>query len=222
VAKAKLERDRKSFEAFRAADQQQHDEAHRQRVTAAVALAEDDVRLWRLEAEEMEPAAAEALAGFRAVEDRAREARGYARQQLTAYERIKGKCPAAEETEALIRSDTADQVATDAERVMEQKQAELAEADRLLAEAREGLAEAERELGKAREAAEVPAGAAPISDITIRSNAGYMQRDEVWDTLSRADKQRVQRAGEPRDLMSAQEWRAMMSEPLAAMSGGGA
>jgi hypothetical protein len=215
VVKAKLERDRKSYAAFRAADQQEHDRAREQRVSSALAVAEDEVRLWHLDLEELEPEAAEALAGFRGAEDRAREAREYARQQLVAYERIKGKCPAAEETEALIRADTADQVALDAAKVMEGKQAELTVADEALAEAREGLAAAERELERARKATEIPAGTAPISDMTIRANASHMQADEVWDTLSRQDKSRVQRLAEPRDLMSAQEWRAMMSEPLA-------
>ena len=86
-------------------------------------------------------------------------------------------------------------MAFDAAKVMEEKQGELTSADQTLAEAREGLAAAERELDRARKAAQVPAGAAAISDVTIRANASFMQADEVWDTLSRADKQRVQRMG---------------------------
>jgi hypothetical protein len=168
AAKAKLKRDRESYAAFRAVDQQQHDRAHRQRVTDAVAAAEDDLRLWREDLETLEPEAAEALAGFRAAEDRARETREHARQQLAEYERVKGKGSAKEETDALILADTADTVAADAERVMEGKQAELTAADGLLAEAREGLATAERHLDKIRAAAEIPAGTAPISDVTIR------------------------------------------------------
>jgi hypothetical protein len=46
-----------------------------------------------------------------------------------------------------------------------------------------------------------------------------MQSDEVWDSLSKADKQRVQHMGEPRDLMSAQEFAAMWN---AVTSGGSA
>ena len=64
------------------------------------------------------------------------------------------------------------------------------------------------------------AGTAALSDVTIRANAAYMQSDEVWDTLSRQDKQRVQRLAEPRDIMSVQEWQAMMREVLEV--GGGA
>ena len=221
AAKAKLKRDRDSYAAFRAVDQQRHDEAHRRREASAVAMAEDEVRLWRLDIEGAEPEAAMVLAGFRAAEDRARGAREYARQQLDAYERVKGKGSPVEETEALIRSDTADSMASDAAKVMEGRRAELAEADKSLAEAREGLAGAERQLDKARKAAEVPAGAASISDVTIRSNASYMQCGEVWDTLSRADKQRVQLAAEPRDLMSAREFTAAMREVFA-IGGGGA
>jgi hypothetical protein len=220
AAKAKAKRDRESYAAFRTIDQAEHDKAHERRVTSAVAVAEDEVRLWRLDAEDAEPVAAEALATFRAAEDRSREACEFARQQRVAYERVKGKGSAQEETDALVLADTADTVAFDAAKVMEEKQVELAGADRALAEAREGLAEAERQLVKARKAAEVPAGTAPISDTTIRACADYMQGDEVWDTLSRADKQRVQRLAEPRDIMSAQEWQAMMREVLEV--GGGA
>ncbi len=57
AAKTKLERDRKSFEAFRAVDQAEHDRAHERRVTEAVATAEDDVRLWRQDVGELEPQA---------------------------------------------------------------------------------------------------------------------------------------------------------------------
>jgi hypothetical protein len=213
AAKAKLKRDRESFAAFRAIDQQEHDKAHRQRVTSTVAAAEEDLRLWHADIEELEPDAAAALAAFRAAEDRAREAREYARQQLGAYELGKGKSSPAEETEALIRADTADQVASDAAKVMEGRQAELLEADRSLAKAaREGLAGAERQLDKARKAAEIPAGTAPISNVTIRANSAFMQADEIWNALGRDVRFRVQRAGEPRDLMSTQEWQAMMRE----------
>jgi hypothetical protein len=215
AVKAKLERDRKSYSAFRAIDQQQHDLAHEQRVTEAVATAEDEVRLWHLDLEELEPEAAEALAGFRAAEDRARVAREFARQQLEAYELIKGKGSPAEETEALIRADTADQVAINAAKVMEGKQAELAAADQSLAESREGLAAAERELDRVKKAAGIPAGAAPISDVTIRANAAYMQADEIWDTLSNADKQRVRNLAEPRGMLSDREFWAMTRQVLA-------
>jgi hypothetical protein len=219
AAKAKLAADRKAYAAFRAVDQQQHDRAHEQRVTSAVAVAEDEVRLWRLDIEAAEPEAAEALAGFRATEDRARDAREWVRLKRAEYERVKRKVTAQEETDALIVADTADTVAFDAVRVMEEAQAERAAADLALTEAREGLAEAERELDRAGKAARVPAGAAPISDVTIRVNASHMQSDEVWDSLSKADKQRVQHMGEPRDLMSAQEFAAMWN---AITSGGSA
>ena len=220
VAKAKLKRDRESYAAFRRVDQEEHERAHRQRVTAAVDAAVDDLGLWREDLEMLEPEAAEALAGFRAAEDRAREARQYARQQILEYERVKGKGSAKEETDALVRADTADTVAADAEKAMEGKQAELTAADQALGEAREGLATAERHLDKVRAAAGSPAGAAPISDATIRANASYMQGDEVWDTLSGPDKDRVRQAARPRDRMSVQEWRSMMSEAL--KIGGGA
>jgi len=118
------------------------------------------------------------------------------------------KARSREETDLLVRADTADTVAAEPAEVMALKQVEVTDADASLAETREGLAAAERELERTRKAAEVPAGQAPISDATIRANASHMQADEVWETLSRADKQRVQRWGEPRALMSEQEFRA--------------
>src|SRR5438034_439918 len=123
AAKAKLKRDRESYAAFRRVDQEEHDRAYEQQVTGAVAVVADEVRLWRLDIEDAEPVAAEALAGFRAAEDRAREAREYARQQVGAYERIKGKGSAEEETEARIRADAAAETAANAVKVMEEEQA---------------------------------------------------------------------------------------------------
>ena len=220
AAKAKLERDRKSFEAFRAVDQAEHDRVHERRVSAAVAAAEDDVRLWRLDVEELEPQAEAVLAAFRAAEDRARETREYARQLRVAYEAVKGKGSAREETGALIEADSADTVAADAAEVLALRQGELAAVDASLAESREGLAASERGLEKVRKAAEVPAGAAPISDTTLRANASYLQADEVWVTLGRDDRFRLHYLAEPRSVLTEQEWRAQMREVLA--SGGGA
>jgi molybdopterin-biosynthesis enzyme MoeA-like protein len=81
-------------------------------------------------------------------------------------------------------------------------------------EAREGLAGAERVVVEAEKQAQVPAGAAPISDVTIRACTSYMQLDEVWDTLSERDKLRVRQAGQPRDMMSDEQFRAMVREVL--------
>ena len=126
-----------------------------------MAAAEEEVRLWRPRLAEREPEAAEALAGFRAAEDRARGAREYARQQLRPTRFVRGKGSAEEETEARIRADAADETAVNAAKVMEEKQAGLTGADQLLAEAREGLAVAERQLEKAGEAGGGPRGAGP-------------------------------------------------------------
>jgi hypothetical protein len=41
-----------------------------------------------------------------------------------------------------------------------------------------------------------------------------MQLDEVWDTLSERDKLRVRQAGQPRDMMSDEQFRAMVREVL--------
>jgi len=56
--------------------------------------------------------------------------------------------------------------------------------------------------------------------VTIAACAAWMQGDEVWDTLSAADKQRVRRAATPRDMMSDQEFGAMIRRGYEA--GGGA
>ena len=222
AAKAKLERDRKSYQAFRKIDQDQHDLFHQQRVTSAVAAASEDLRLWHEDVEETEPQAAAALAAFRAAEDRARERREYAAQQHADYERIKDSGSAEAETEALIRSDTAENVAFDSEKAMQEKQADLTVADAALAEARDGLAAAERHLDKVHaETAGSAAGPAPISDVTIRACSGYMQSDELWDTLSRQDRSRVHFLAGPRPVMSDREWQAQLAEAFAVMNGGG-
>lgn len=217
AAKAKLKRDRETFAAFRRVDQEEHERAHRQRLTAAVAAEEEELRLWRVDLAELEPEAAAALAAFRAADDRAREAREFARLQRGAYERTAGKGSAQEETEALIRADTADTVAADADRIMQQKQAELTDSDRGLAEAREGLAASELRLDKVRKAAEVPAGTAAISDTTMRACAAFMQRDEIWDTLTGSEKRRLNHLAEPRAVFSMGELlQSMRAERLAA------
>ena len=219
AAAAKLKRDRQSYAEFRALDQQEHERFHRQRVDAAVAGAQDDLRLWQEDVTTLEPEAAEVLAVFRAAEDRAREAVKFAAQKRAEYERVKGKVSPEEECEAVIRADTAENVAAEAAEVAEGKRAELADADQNLAEAREGLAAAERALDRARKAAEVPAGTAGISAATIKVCAAWMQADEVWDTLTAADKQRVRRAAQPRDVMSVPEFWAMMRRENAAEGG---
>ena len=47
---------------------------------------------------------------------------------------------------------------------------------------------------------------APVSDVTVRACGAYVQADEVWDTLSDADKQRVRL----RDMMTNEEAWAMI------------
>ena len=175
-----------------------------------MAGAEDKARLWREDTGVREPEAAEALAAFRAAEDRGLEAVKFATQKRAEYERVRGRTSPEEETDAAIRADAADNVAADAAEVTERKRAELAEADQGLAGAREGLAAAERALDRARKAAKVPAGTARISDVTIRACAAYMQADEVWGTLGEPDRQRVRLAVQPRDMMSGREFLAMI------------
>jgi hypothetical protein len=217
--KAKLDRDRKSFESFRQVDQAEHERAHQRRTAAALKTAEDEARLWDEDVAAAESEAAAGLTAFRAAEDRHRDAVEYARQQLAAYELIKGKGTPAEETGARIAADAAEETADNAGSVLTEKRAELAAADKALAEARDGLVTAERQLEATRKAAARQAGQAPISDATIRSNAAYLQRNEIWDSLDRTDKARVQHLAAPRNLMSDQEWHAMMREVLPTAGG---
>ena len=158
AAAAKLKRDRQSYADFRAADQQQHERAYEERMTRAVALAETDLREWQEDVAELEARAAEALAAFRAAEDRSREAAKFAAQKRLEYERIKGKGGVEEEYDAAVRADTADTVAADAAEVLEEKRAAMADADECRAADRERPAGAERALDAARKEAAAPAG----------------------------------------------------------------
>jgi hypothetical protein len=115
-------------------------------MSAAVAAAEDEVGLWREDVETLGPEAGEALAAFRAAEDRARDARDYALQQGAEAERIKDSGSAREVTDARVRADTADGVAADREADAVRAKAELDGFDKDLREAREGLEGAERSL----------------------------------------------------------------------------
>jgi len=182
----------------------------------AVADMEENAQLFRQDVERFEPRAGAALQACRDAQDRAREAREYARQCHAEHERIKGKTSAAEETEALVRADAAEETAFHAEKAAAQAEDGLRAADEALAEAREGLTGAEQLLDRQRQQAARPAGTAPISDATIRANAAFMQCAEVWDQLAKQDRSRVHSAGWPRDLMSPREIGAMFQGGAAA------
>jgi hypothetical protein len=215
AAKVKLKRDREAYEAFRGIDQQQFEQALERRVTAAVEMWVEEVRLFGEDVETLEPEAEAALTVHRTAEDHLREASEYARQNRAAYELIRGKGPAAAETEALRGADAADETVFQAEKAVAQAEAELREADQALAEVREGLAGAEKKLDEARQQAAVPAGTAPVSDVTMRACAGYMQCDAVWNDLSERDRFRVRQAAEPRDMMSEAEFQLALRQMFA-------
>lgn len=204
MAAAKLKRDRLSYAEFRAADQREHERLHELYVTRAVAVAESELRLRRIDLEALEEHAAEKLAACRALVDKSRKAAEYARLQLAAYEKVKGlaETEAEEETELSLRSSAADETAFNARSAANLAEAESGEADRDLAEVREQLTQAERGLEAARKAAEVPAGTAPISEITIKACAGYLMTDEAWDALPVRDRRRVHFLAEPRPVFS--------------------
>lgn len=222
AARRKLERDRKSFEEFRAADERDHEQVREQFVTRAVKAAEGEVQLRRMDLEALEEHAAEKLAAFRALEDKSRAVGEYARLQLAAYEKVRGlaETPPEEETELSLRSSAAEETAFNARTAAGQAEAESGEADRDLAEVREQLTAAERKLDMARKAARVPAGPAPLTDTTIRANASYLQADEVWATLDRDVRFRLRYLAEPRGVLTDQEWREQM-HALTAANGGG-
>jgi hypothetical protein len=204
-----------SYKAFREIDRREWEREHQRRRAAAVAAAENEVSLFRLDVEVLETEAAEALEVSRVAEDRAREAREYARQVEAEAARVKDCGSAQEVTDARVRADTADGVAAEREAAAEKARAEVGGLDRDLGEAREGLEAAEHSLRAAQEAAVAPlTGSAPISDATIWANAGFMQADEVWDQLADRDKHRVRQACGPRDMMSEEQFRAMVREVL--------
>ena len=72
----------------------------------------------------------------------------------------------------------------------------------------------------ARKSADVSAGTAPISGVTVRFNSAFMQTDEVWDHLAEKDKHPVRAAVAPRPIMSDAEWSAMIRRSLQAQQGG--
>jgi len=223
AAKAKLDRDRKSYRAFREVDQREYERIHAAAAARAVADAEENARLFREDVDVLEPEAVAALQACRGAQDRAREAREYARQCRADHERIKGSGRAAgetvaEETDALIRADAAEETAYHAEQAAGQAEAELRTADEELAEAREGLTGAEQMLDRVRQQAALPAGAAPITDTTIRACTWFMPRDEIWDQLTEKDRFRVRQAGGPRDMISDAEFRMTLRQ----IYGGGA
>jgi len=214
AAKAALAAARKSYEAFRAVDQAEHERLWKQHHDAAVARAEKAVSVWCLDVGEVEPDTAAARDAARAAEDRARDAREYARTQQAEAERIRESGTAADATDATVRADTADGVASEREAAAVTAREHLEGLEKDLQEARDALEAAERDLRAARKAAEVTAGEAPYSETTLQFCSAFMQTSEVWDGLSDRDKRRVRDAGEPRDMLSPQESQAWMREIL--------
>lgn len=213
AAKAKLDRDRKSYLAFRAVDQQEHERGWKRHHDGAVARAEQSVNLYGLNTETLETETAAAREASRAAEDRARDAREYARTREAEAERLRDTGSAEEATDAQMRADTADGIAAEREADATRAREVLEGLERDLAEARAALETAERELRAARKAAGTPAGTAPISDATVQACAAFMQTGEIWGQLARNDRFRVHQAGQPRDLMSNEEWWAMVRGP---------
>jgi hypothetical protein len=210
AAKAKLNRDRDAYKAFRAVDQKLWDVDHERRMAKAVALAEEDVAAWRLDVETFGPEAAEARAAHRAAEDRARDAREYARSLEAEARKAREDGTAEEATGAQVRADTADGVAAEREAAAAEALQAMEGLERDLGESREGLEQAQARLRAARKAARTPAGTAPISNTTITMNVAFIQCDEIWGQLSRSDRFRVHQAAQPRDLMSPAEFGAML------------
>jgi hypothetical protein len=192
--RAKLNRDKQSFRAFRDIDQQLHEQAHQARVQAALGDACQVSADWQEDLAGAEPEAADALARSRAAEDRARAALEHARNAEEAYRKIRSTGTPGEITEALTKAQNALKVAEDEDQAADDARRELDKADIYLAEVRAGLASAEIALQVAGKAAQAPAGTAPYSDATIKANACYMQQDEIWPGLSDADRWRVHAA----------------------------
>jgi hypothetical protein len=206
AVKAKLNRDRQAYRAFRAVDQKLWDQDHERRTVKAVAAAEENAALWRLDVETLEEETGTARSAARAADDRARDAREYARKREAEAVKAAEDGTAEEATSARVLADTADGIAAAREADAAKAREELEGLEQNLRESRENLEAGEHRVRAARKAAGTPAGEAPISGTTITMNVAFMQCDEVWGELSRADRFRVQQAGQPRPMMSTSEF----------------
>jgi hypothetical protein len=215
AADAKAERDKISYEQYRAVDQQAYENAVRARKDLAVSRAATEARDWREDVEDAEGTARAALAQSRAAEDRAREMRQYAEAQRVAYEQARATGAPAALNEAHLRADAAEADADDAEAAAAKARMASQDADAALADAMDGLAAAERELVTAQQDQAAPPGTAPVSDATIAASAVYMQgRDEIWESLSDADRIRVWNAIRPRQRTTMAEYLAQQFREL--------
>jgi hypothetical protein len=194
AARAKLQKDKASYLAFRAVDQQLHESAFKARTEAAVSLAREDLANWREDEAQVKAEADQALAAARLAEDRAVAAAEFARDAQMAYLEIKDTGSPGEVTDKLTVAQNAAGIARDRARAAEAAAKSRENTSALLVTSRGQLARAKGRMAKAQEAAKAPAGTAPVSDATIAANFPYMQRDEVWDALSRADRKRVEAA----------------------------
>jgi hypothetical protein len=210
AVQAKLQRDREAYKAFRAVDQKLWDQDHERRTAKAVADAEENAALWRLDVETLEEETGTARSAARAADDRARDAREYARTREAEAVKAAEDSTAEEATSARVLADTADGIAAAREADAAKAREELEGLEQNLRESRENLEAGERSVRAARKAAGTRAGDAPISGTTITMNAAYMQCDEIWGHLPRADRFRVHQAAQPRDLMSPAEFGAML------------
>lgn len=183
---AKLERDRESYEEFRSIDQEIYERAVMRWREADLDSAEEDVPLFLETVSELEANVTQARKELQAVQAKAATALRNAEKRLHEWEVAKdGDASPAVIDDAAVRMEQSRKTAEERAAPLEGLCKQLADAEADLANERQGLADAEKALRRAREITTAPLGKAPLSEMTAKVNAYYMQTDDdVWNSLS--------------------------------------
>lgn len=187
AAARKHEREAEDFRAFAAVDQA----AYAERIAVSVTRAEGDLQAARDAEAEAGRKAGEALGAERAAQDRAREHAEHARKVQEAWKQVQGRGTPREQTEALLASQAAAQVAQGEQAAAEGTAAARALADRELEAARARTGTAEAALRVTQDLAAHP-GRALYSPETCSQNVPHLLR--IWDTLQPMEQELVRQA----------------------------
>jgi hypothetical protein len=182
---AKLKRDRESYEEFRAIDQEIYERAVRRQRESNLAAAEEDVPLFTETVTELEAGVTEARKELQAAQARAATALRNAEKRLHEWEVARdSEASPGEIDDAAVRMTQARKTAEQRAAPLEGLRKQLSDAEADLAFERQGLADAEKALQAAQQMMKAPPGTAPLSEMTVKVNAWYMQSDdEVWDSI---------------------------------------
>jgi hypothetical protein len=184
IAGRKHEREAADFAEFKAVDQA----AYATRVLAAVVRATGDLEAARDAVTEAEGNAAAALQAERVQQDRVRDTDEHARLVRDAWKQVQGRGTPREQTDALVASQAADQVARGEQAALEGKTASRVLADSDLETARARVTELEAALRTTKDLADHP-GRPLYSPETCAENVAHMLR--IWDQLQPLEQQFV-------------------------------